>query len=65
MNGLVTALNVNDREPPHSQTGRSIEMESVVIWTAMSDSASHALDQVAVHVPTVCTNYACNATHVI
>jgi hypothetical protein len=50
VNGLLSALQVNDRQPPHAQTNRALEVEAVLVWSAVAYGGAHFADQCLVNI---------------
>src|SRR5215472_14716737 len=40
-NWLITAGQINDREPAHSQRDACLYQHTLIIWTAMLDNSAH------------------------
>src|SRR5688572_2460636 len=61
---LLTALDIDYRQPAHSQPYSAIDVETVVIRTSMTYGATHAREQALINRRRVPANYSYNSTHV-
>src|ERR1700687_3833605 len=50
MDWLLSALQIDNREPPHAQGHRALEIETVVVGPPVPDSAAHPARQLLIHV---------------
>ena len=41
VDGLLTTLQVDDREPAHREADRAVDVETIVVRTAMTDRVVH------------------------
>ena len=61
---LVAALDVDDREPAHSQAGWTTEIETIIVRAAMLDGIAHSDQQRLINIRSITINYAYNSAHV-
>src|SRR5690349_11088020 len=61
--GLVTALHVDDSQPPHAQSDSRFEMETIAIRAAMDNSLGHGFDSRPLRDLVICIRNSTNAAH--
>jgi hypothetical protein len=42
---LLAALDINDRQTPHSQSNVPIDIETIIVWPTVLDGHAHAREQ--------------------
>src|SRR5678815_2330754 len=65
VNGLLTTLEVNDRQASHRQTDRAIDVESVFVGTTVTNCLVHPSQQSLVNRFSVVSNESYDATHML
>ena len=63
VNRLLAALQVDDRETAHRESDRTVDVETIIVGTAMTDRVVHARQQLLVNRFPVASNDANDATH--
>src|SRR6185369_10439411 len=63
VDGLLSALEVNDGQAAHRQTNGAVHVETVFIRAAMTDSFIHPPQQLLVNRLAVVPNDSCDSTH--
>ena len=63
VNGLLPALQIDDREASHAQPDGIVEVEAVVVWSPMTNGGAHPRHEGLVNSQTIVSNYANNSTH--
>jgi hypothetical protein len=60
---LLAALQIDNREAAHGETNRTVDIESIVVGTAMPNRIAHASQQRFVNRFPVVSNESNDATH--
>jgi hypothetical protein len=63
VNGLLTALEVDNGESAHGQTDRAVDVETILIGSAMTDCFIHPPQQLLVNWFSVISNEPYDSTH--
>jgi hypothetical protein len=61
--GLLATGKVNNRETPHSQADRPLDVKAILIRPAMFDALAHAPEQGLIDLGTTTVNNSDDSTH--
>jgi hypothetical protein len=64
MNGLLTCLQVNNSQAAHPETDRTIDVETIVVGSSMTNGVAHLAEQAAIDVHSITANYSYDSTHI-
>src|SRR3989442_13624786 len=63
VNRLLSALQINDGQPPHGQPNAVVEIKTILIRTSMPDRVVHSRKDVAINLRVITANDTCYSTH--